>query len=465
MHVSANIILSNMKIKIALVLCVFSIFYFLHFRFGYLSPISTEQVKYIDNVSSGIVLSQIVHSVQTGFVSEPGLYTQLKGRRTKDLTYDNVFVNKDKYSVSDSLNSKNFKNYYSSYILHGRFLSFVGLKLFKNLNLEPNKFINDKELIKERYDLINSIYNINVLINILPLILILLYILLNASIINAIIYTLFLFLSPQVNIVVFSLYWSFGTMVLPFAMNLFLQKYRVNVYTVLVLNLIVFFVRFLCCFEYIIPVVGSALIPFIKISKIKELFTEKKIRIVLFVGITSIVSFVIAIFVHIQNIVLKSANVSNIGQASNIIIGRIFGNVKGNSTSNFSLDYKEFLVDYLSNSRITDDTFFRKAFKLIYYYSLDISTTFADGNIVFFIPIIFFFVVSYKLLKFSHNSILNIQLVFAVFFTLIWVLLFLDHSINHPDFTISCFYISFIYYFSLLFESQYSNTITKNLYK
>ena len=145
MHVWVNIILSNMKIKIALVFCVFSIFYFLHFRFGYLSPISTEQVKYVDNVSSGIVLSQIVHSVQTGFVSEPGLYTQLKGRKTYDLTYENIFINKHIYSITYSLNPSNFKNYYSSYILHGRFLSFVGLKLFENSTLTPNKFINDKE--------------------------------------------------------------------------------------------------------------------------------------------------------------------------------------------------------------------------------------------------------------------------------------------------------------------------------
>jgi hypothetical protein len=256
-------------------------------------------------------------------------------------------------------------------------------------------------------------------------------------------------------------------MVLPFAMNLFLQKYRVNFYIVIVLNFIVFFVRFLCCFEYIIPIVGSALIPYIKISKIKQLFTDKKIRLTLFVGLTSIVSFLFAINVHIQNIVLKSANVSNISQASNIIIGRIFGNVEGNSTSSFSLDYKEFLVDYLSNSDsiIITDTFLHKILKLIYYYSFDFSTTFADGNIVFFIPLIFFFIISYKLLKFSQDHIINIQLCFSFFFTFIWVLLFLDHSLNHSDFTISCIYISFIYYFSMLFESKYSNALSKILFK
>lgn len=449
-----------MNKKLLFIFCLLSAVYFLHFRYGYLSSISIDLVKQTDKESSGIIVSQIVHSIQTNSVSEPGYYTQLKERKAKDLTYEMAFIEQDLYGTKDSLISDNYRNYYSSYIIHGRILGFLGNYLYKNwFNIDANEFINDNQKRLEKYKIINAIYTINILFNILPILLVLLFLLLNFPLVYALVYSGLIFLSPHLNIVVFSLYWSFGTLMLPFTINLYMERYKANLFVILLLNLLVFSLRFLCCFEYIIPVIASALIPYIKISHIKNLFREFPYRKAIVIGCVSIMSFAFAIYTHTQNVVAKSPNVANTSEAVQIIFGRVSGNVKGNQIQNFNPDYQEFLTDYLDSTAAQNyantDSGMMKLIKLGYFYLIDFRTTYDNGNLVIFMPFILLLLYVFWLIKNKRVDItLSVQLILSVCAVFFWILLFKDHSLRHSDFTTSCFYVAFIYYFSILISRE-----------
>jgi hypothetical protein len=433
---------------------------FLHFRFGYLSTISIDLVKEIDKQSSGIIVSQIVHSIQTNNVSDPGYYIHLKDRKTKDLTYEKTFIEQDLYGTSDSLIVDNYRNYYSSYIIHGRVLGFLGNYLYhKWFTDDANEFINNNQKRIEKYKLMNTIYTVNVVFNILPILLVLLFLLLNFPLIYALVYSTFLFLSPQLNIAVFSLYWSFGTLILPFAVNLYLEKYKANMYIIFGLNFLVFSLRLLCCFEYIIPVIVSALIPYVKVSRLKSIINEFPYKKAIIIGSASMVSFAFAVFIHTQNVVAKSPNVANTSEAVQSIFGRVSGNVKGNQLQNFNTDYQEFLTDYLNNTTINSyantDGVVTKLIKLGYLYLIDFQTSFTDGDRVLFLPLIFFIIVVFWIfMRSKTDPVWVIQMILSLAIVFFWVILFLDHSLRHYEFTSSCFYIAFIYYFSLIVSEE-----------